>query len=95
MALIQSDIDQYIHLIRQSLSTNGYTLSKYQKLGRNNIECYKLKFRLLNHFVRIIIEYFNRGISYSTKNFFTIAEARDIMQHINNLADTNYILDLD
>ena len=89
-----NEINVYLYNIRNAFVDYGYALSRYQKLGRKEIECYKLRFELLNHYVRIITDYLDRGADYDTKNFFTTAEARDIIQHINNLTGTNYMLDL-
>jgi len=88
------EISAYLDNIRGAYADYGSDLARYQKLGRQEIECYKLRFELLTYFVKIIVDYFNRGTGYATKNFFTTAEARDIIQHLNNICGTSYMLDL-
>ena len=94
MAATAGEITTYISNVRYAFADYGEQLSIYQKIGSENIECYKVRFNLLNYYVRIIVDYLNRGTSYATNNFFTTAEARDVIQKINDLASVYYMLDL-
>ena len=55
---------------------------------------------LLSAYLECVVDYFNPfvvssgSVAYDTNNFFTTDEIRDIMQHLNNIAETNYMLDL-
>jgi hypothetical protein len=63
-----------------------YILFTGEKLGDDNL------------LFDAIAPYIEAGVddgSYDTNNFFTTAEIRDVMQHINNICDTFYMLDLD
>ena len=71
----------------------GAKLARFQKLGRKELECYKFKFRLLNHFVRVLVDYLDSD-DYENVNFFTVSEINDIIQHINNITGSNRWLDL-
>lgn len=88
-----SEITAYLYSIQSAFVDYGFALSKYQKLGRRDLECYRLRFKLLNHYVRIITDYFDSS-DYININFFDTDEARDICQHINNICGTNYMLSL-
>ena len=88
-----AEIADYIYSVRCAFVEYGEQLSRYQKIGSENIECYKVKFNLLNYYVRVIVDYFDSS-DYVAINFFTTEEARDVMQHINNLSGTFYMLSL-
>ena len=94
MASSQQEIDAYLSNVRSAFADYGSNLSKYQRLGKQNIERDKLKFRLLNYFIKIIVDYFDRGTGYATKNFFDEDEIRDVFQHVNNICNTSHMLDL-
>ena len=94
MAATAGEITTYISNIRYAFADYGYMLSNYQKIGSEDIECYKLRFNLLSSYVKLIIDYLSLGDTYATDNFFTEAEARDVIQHINNICSTYYMLDL-
>lgn len=93
MAVTQTEIDQYIADIREAHITYGNNLANAQKLGRQDLCWYMLKFRILNHLVKIMEDYFDSS-DYENINFFTVDEARDVMQHINLICNTNHILEI-
>lgn len=93
MSATVSEIDAYIYEIYSSFAECGAKLAKYQKLGAKELECNKFKFRLLQHFVRIISDYFDSD-DYTANNFFTTDEINDVMQHINNILNSNYWVEL-
>jgi len=93
MAATVGEITAYIYSIRCAFVEYGEQVSRYQKIGSEDIECYKVRFNLLNHYVRLIIDYLDSS-DYENINFFTTVEARDIMQKINDICNTYYMLDL-
>jgi len=93
MAATNSEIQDYLVNVYAGFAEYGAKLAKYQKLGAKELECNKLKFRLLQHFVRIISDYFDSD-DYTTNNFFTVSEINDVMQHVNNILNSSYWVDL-
>jgi hypothetical protein len=95
MSVSQSQIDNYITDVRTAVAEYGGTLSKKQRLGKPSLFCDKIKLMLLSGYLDCICDYFLQypnDIDPDSTNFFTKDEIRDIMQHINNICDTNYIL---
>lgn len=91
MAATQDQINTYLYNIRSAYVDYGNKLANAQRLGRTDLFYYKLKFRILQYLVRAMIDYFDSS-DYENINFFTVAQATDIMQHINNICGTNYWL---
>jgi hypothetical protein len=94
MAATQNQINAYLYNIQSAYIDYGNKLATAQRLGRTDLFSYQLKFRILQYLVRIMIDYFDSS-DYEDINFFTVAEATDVMQHINNICGTNYILNID
>lgn len=61
--------------------------------GRSENENYLTKFKLINIYGSIIIDYFSQT-PYNTNNFFTTEEIWDIIQHFNELCNTDYNINL-
>ena len=94
MAATANEINAFLFNIRVAFVEYGNEISKFQRLGRRDIEGYKMNLRILQHLVRIVVDFFDRGVDYETKNFFTVSEIHDVIQHINNICGTNYMIDL-
>jgi hypothetical protein len=102
MAATQLEIDSYIVNIRSAFADYGEALALKQRLGKTDIFCDKMKLMLLSSYIDCINDYMLQysqnitdGVSdVSDYNFFTVAEIRDVMQHINNICKTNYIITL-
>ena len=100
MAVTQYEIDSYITNIRSAITEFGGKLSVKQRIGNPDIYCDKIKLMLLSGYLDSICDYFlqysqnitDGVLDESDYNFFTVSEIRDIMQHINNICNTNYIL---
>jgi hypothetical protein len=98
MAATATEIDNYITDVRTAVTEFGNKLSIKQRLGHDDVYCDKIKLMLLSGYLDCIYDYFLQDDStdpvnrYTANNFFTISEIRDVMQHINNLTDSNYIL---
>lgn len=93
MAATTTEINAYLYNIRTALSEYGSNLAQAQRIGRTDILCYNIKFRILKYLVRIMIDYFDSS-DYENVNFFTTDEAFDVVQHINNICGTNYMIEL-
>jgi hypothetical protein len=92
MAATSTEINAYLFNIRSAFADYGSNLANAQRIGRTDILCYNIKYRILKYLVRIMIDYFDSS-DYENVNFFTPEEARDIAQHINNICGTNYMID--
>jgi len=93
MAATTTEINEYLFNIRSAQADYGSNLANAQRIGRVDLDCYKMKFRILKYLIRILIDYFDSS-DYENINFFTEAEARDVMQHVNNICKTNYMITL-
>jgi hypothetical protein len=93
----QSEIDTYITDIRSAIADFGDSVATKQRLGKTDIRCDKLKLMLLSICLDCLSDYFLQyqdpdEVDPDTTNFFTTSEIRDIMQHVNNMCKTNYII---
>jgi hypothetical protein len=61
--------------------------------GRSENEEILTKFKLINMYGNIIIDYFSKT-TYNVDNFFTTDEIWDIIQHFNELCNTDYNINL-
>lgn len=93
MAATQTEINTYLYNIRLAYVNYGTKLANAQRIGRTDLQCYQMKFRLLKYLLRIMTDYFDSS-DYANVNFFTTEEARDVMQHINNICRTNHMINL-
>lgn len=89
----QNQITEYLTNVRTTYVNYAGKLADAQRLGRTDLDCYKLEFRILKYLVRIISDYFTSD-DYTTDNFFTIIEAKDVMQKINSICGTTYMIEL-
>lgn len=93
MAATQDQINGYLYNIRIAFINYGSNLANAKRLGRTDLQCYEMKFRILKYLLRIMVDYFDSD-DYENVNFFTKEEATDVMQHINNICGTNHIIQL-
>ena len=93
MAAPENEINAYLYNIRSAFVTYGSNLANARRLGRTDLTCYELKFRILKYLLRIMVDYFDSD-DYENVNFFTTEEARDVMQHINNITGNNFMIQL-
>jgi hypothetical protein len=93
MPATPAQINTYLINARTAFVDYGKNLADAQRLGRQDLEFYQLKFRVLKHLLRILVDYFDSS-DYENINFFTKAEIRDVMQHLNNICGTNHIIEL-
>lgn len=91
------EIDNYITNIRSAFTEYGNRLSRQQRLGDSDLYCNKINLMLLSAYIDCISDYFLQypdDVVPDETNFFTRSQIRDIMQHINNICGTFYMLDL-
>ena len=79
MAATQDQINAYLYNIREAYISYGNNLANAQRLGRTDLSCYQMKFRLLQYFVRIMTDYFDSS-NYETINFFTVDEVKEVFK---------------
>lgn len=91
MPVTQTEINTYLYNIRTAYADYGKNLANAQRLGRQDLSWYMLKFRTLNHLVRIMEDYFDSS-DYENINFFDTDQATDIIQHINRICGTNHTI---
>ena len=97
MAATQLQIDTYITDIRSAIADYGNTLAIKQKLGHTDTYCYRIKLMLLSGYLDCLSDYFLQypeDTDPDTTNFFTKEEIRDVMQHVNNITGSFYIIEL-
>jgi hypothetical protein len=100
MAATLTQVSNYISYIRVGIAefTNKVTIK--ERLGHKDLFCNRQKVVLLSAYLDCIVDYFDPFVSssgsvaYDTNNFFTTDEIRDVMQHVNNLAGTFYMIEL-
>ena len=95
-----TQVNDYIAYIRDGIANYVDKVSLKERLGHTDLFCERQKVMLLSAYLDCIVDYFDPFISssgevaYDEYNFFTIEEIRDVMQHVNNLARTFYMLKL-
>ena len=93
----QDEIDVYITDIRSAVADFGNKLAIRQKLGHQDVYCDKVKLMLLSGFLDCVYDYFLQypdDTDPDITNFFTRAEIRDVMQHMNSIMGTFYIIEV-
>jgi hypothetical protein len=97
MAATQAQIDTYITDVRSAVADYGKALAIQQEIGNHDTWCGRVKLMLLSGYLDCIYDYFLQypeDVDPDTTNFFTKEEIRDVMQHINNICKTFYIINL-
>jgi hypothetical protein len=95
-----TEVSNYISYIRIGIAEYTAKVSLQERLGKTNTFCNRQKVVLLSAYLDCIVDYFDTFVSsggtvpYDEYNFFTTSEIRDVMQHINNICDTFYIVEL-
>jgi hypothetical protein len=79
----------YILAIKDKYSQKVNSTANQELMGVKLVNLRKVEDALLTAYIEIIESYFDVEVT-GDDNFFTIEEAKDIMQHINNLLNTNY-----
>jgi hypothetical protein len=61
--------------------------------GRSGNEVYLIKLQGINEYCNIIIDYFSES-DYENNNFFTISKIKEIIDHFNDLCNSDYSIDI-
>jgi hypothetical protein len=61
--------------------------------GRVDNNIYLIKLQAINEYCNIIIDYFSES-DYENKNFFTITEIKEIIDHFNDLCNSDYTINI-
>lgn len=94
IATNQQAISNYTYSISLALADYCSLYSTRVKMvGRNTLKDMELKLKLLAAFVDIAIDYMSPTME-GDSNLLTDKQFHDIQQHINNLAGTNYYLEI-
>jgi hypothetical protein len=101
MAATITQVQNYISSMRVGVADFVDEVCRKERLGHPNMFCARQKVILVSAYMDSVVDYFTpyltKGISdysYEDENFFTTEEIRDMMQHINNICGTFYMLDL-
>lgn len=95
-----TQVNNYVSYIRSGIADYVDTVTLKERLGHTDLFCERQKVVLLSAYLDCVVDYFDTFVSssgtiaYDTYNFFDTDEIRDVMQHINNICGTFYILDL-
>jgi hypothetical protein len=89
-----TEITNYLLEIYEAQSIFMDSVVLKEKLGHTDVFCDRVKGTLLDMYVQIMVDFFNRPTAYDTYNFFTTEEVEDIMLRINLICDTNYTLNI-
>lgn len=87
MAATPEQITTYLLTITDAQSDYGQKVAKYHRLGRYELTEYMLKLTILSYYIQILEKYFDCD-DYEQNNFFTVEEAKDIMDRINDITNT-------
>jgi hypothetical protein len=95
MAATIEEINNFQATIMSVTSNIGNKLTTALSIsGREENEVYFNKFRAINTYVNILLDYFSRGVDYETYNFFTVDEIYEIIERFNDLSNTDYTISL-
>ena len=90
----QVQVNNFIATIMWQVSTLGNVLTNLISInGRPKNEFYAFKFKLINIYANVLIDYF-RQYPYNVNNFFTTTQAYTLIDQFNTLCDTNYSITL-
>ena len=97
MAASLTEVNNYISYIRNGIADFVESVQNKEQLGHRNLFCERQKVMLTSAYLDCIVDYFDTFvtsegvIAYDENNFFDTDEIRDVMQHINNICETQYI----
>lgn len=97
MAATTIQITQYLTDIKYAQSTFMDGLNLRERLGHTDLFEYKVRNTILGYYVGMMVDYFSQdkgGGEYASNNFMTTDEAQVVIDRINKLCDSNYIIEL-
>ncbi len=91
----QDQVNSFIATVMWQVSTIGNILTNLISIeGRQKNALYEFKFVLINIYANIIIDYFSQYPYYPNNFFTTLDQIYQVIDHFNNLCDTNYSITL-
>jgi len=93
MATTQEINDFKATLMWQQTNIGNTIVNILAITGRDGNEELLTKFKLINIYSNIIIDFFSQT-PYNQYNFFTIEEIYEVIQRFNHLCNTNYNIEL-
>lgn len=100
MASSLTEVNNYISYIRVAIADYTDKVILKETLGHTDLFCQRQKVIILSACLDCIVDYFNPfvvssgAVAYGTYNFFTTDEIRDVMQTVNDVCSTFYMLEL-
>jgi len=101
MASTVTEVNNYISSIRVAVADSVDDACRKEMLGHTDTFCSRQKVILASAYMDCIVDYFTPFVeagvndgSYANNNFFTTDEIRDVMQHLNNVCGTFYMIEL-
>ena len=100
MAANLTQVNNYISYIRDGIAEYVDSVTLKERLGHTDMFCERQKVILLSAYLDCIVDYFDPfvisygSVAYDTNNFFDTDEIRDVMQHVNNICGTHYMIEL-
>jgi hypothetical protein len=96
-----TEVQNYISSVRAGVSDFVDNECRKERLGHVDMFRERQNVILATAYLEIVTNYFTPFLvvgvddgSYEDDNFFTKCEIKDVMQHINNICDTFYTLNL-
>jgi len=90
----QSDVNNFTSTVMWQVSTLGNILTNLISInGRPKNEFYAMKFKLINMYADVLIDYFSQ-YPYNVNNFYTTTQVATIIDQFNTLCSTNYSINL-
>lgn len=89
----QSDVDDYLSLLRQELGYYGDRLATRTQIGHKPLIHKMIKFMLLQAFEEIAERYLDE-YDDTDNNMFDLDGFNDIQQHINRIGNSFHWIDL-
>jgi hypothetical protein len=94
MAATTQEINDFKATIMAKQSEIGNSLVTLLSInGRSENGQFLTKFRGINSYTNILIDYFSEP-DYTNNNFFTVDEIYEIIEHFNDLCNSDYTITL-
>lgn len=97
MAATTQQINDFLTYILYGQSVYMDKVNLKERLGHSDIFMWRLRTNILNNYVRMMVDYFSQDEGtgeYATNNFMTTTEAQGVIDRINKMCDSNYVIAL-
>lgn len=93
MAATQEEIVDYLLDITEAQSEFGRKVALHCRLDRPSLKVEKIELCILEYCVKCMEKYFG-STDYENDNFFSVSEAKDVMERINSICKTFIYIEL-